>query len=327
MTQALNIINIAYYKFVRIACPASLQDTLSSLCEKLALKGTIILAHEGINSCLAGSEASVTAFIAHMHADPRFADIDFKRSESDTQPFRRMIVKLKSEIISMGQPGIDPANFTGKYVEPMELKQWLDNGEKVLLVDTRNDYEVALGTFAGAINPDIKTFRTFPEWVTEALGDKKAERIVTFCTGGIRCEKATAYMRQQGFEDVYQLKGGILKYFEDTSSAGAQATVQIQSDSHYNGDCFVFDHRVAVDQSLKQTAHELCFACWATLSPADKYNPLYIPEKQCPNCASEQAQKDAAHQQNILEKRQKALERRFKRSQEVRQAYLTQSQY
>ena len=277
-----------------------------------------MLASEGVNGTIAApSSEAADAFLAHMRCDPRFSDIDFKPSGSEKVPFHRMHVKVKREIVTMGKEGIDPAHFTGKYVEPLELKAWLDAGEEVVLVDTRNGYEVRLGTFRGALDPGIQTFRTFPRWVEDTLGSHKNARIVTFCTGGIRCEKATAFMRQNGFEDVWQLRGGILKYFEDVArplttetspeitqatedSCGKPREAALQQtldtrDTHYKGHCFVFDYRVAVDQSLAPSnEHALCYACRAPLSSLDLTSPLYVLERQCPYCAEEVCAREAA---------------------------------
>ncbi len=299
-----------------------------------------MLASEGINGTIAApSSEAADEFLAHMRRDQRFSDIDFKPSGSEKVPFHRMHVKVKREIVTMGKEGIDPAHFTGKYVEPLELKAWLDAGEDVVLVDTRNDYEVRLGTFRGALDPGIRTFRTFPQWVEDTLGSRKDARIVTFCTGGIRCEKATAFMRQQGFEDVWQLHGGILKYFEDVArplttetppshmpktedapgkrqNAAPEQTHDMR-DTHYDGHCFVFDYRVAVDQTLAPSnEHALCYACRAPLSSLDLSSPLYVFERQCPYCAEEVQAREVAEalrkEQSRVEAQARRQERRAK---------------
>lgn len=311
MTQG-PFVNLAFYKFVRLPDPDATALEFRALTESLGMKGSIILASEGINASVAATRAAADTFIAHCRARPAFADIPFKESLSEKQPFRRMLVKLKPEIVTMGRENIEPAHFTGKYVKPLELKRWLDEGESLVLLDTRNDYEVRLGTFRNAIDPGIRTFRTFPDWVQRNLSNKKDAKIVTFCTGGIRCEKATAFMRQEGFEDVYQLEGGILKYFEETMHAG--------SETHYQGDCFVFDARVAVDHALRKTPHEICFACWMPLTPEERTSPLYVYEKSCPHCASEQLHKDAKRRALQLENNQRALLRRQERSRKVRES-------
>lgn len=268
--------NIAFYKFVELKNLEELKTWFASFTNQV--RGTILLAKEGINAFIAGTTSEVDAFMETMANDARFHNLDIKVSFSDTVPFRRMNVRLKKEIISMGHDEIEPEKFTGDYVDSLDLKKWLDENQDVIMLDTRNDYEVEVGTFKGAINPNIKTFRKFPEWIKENFADYKDKKIVTFCTGGIRCEKATAFMRQEGFDNVYQLKGGILKYFEDVG----------QESPHYDGDCFVFDHRVALNPDLDKSSYTLCFGCWGVLTEEDLKSPLYVPEKHCPKCATQQ---------------------------------------
>jgi UPF0176 protein len=305
--------NLAFYKFVRIDDVPATASAFRELVQSLKIKGTLIFASEGLNGYVAASPESAEKFIAFCRADQRFADIEFKVSFSDFQPYSRMLVKQKNEIVTMGRAGIDPAHFTGKHVDGQTLKQWLDRreqGEEVILLDTRNDYETKLGTFKDAVIPDIRTFRTFPRWVEENFMQHKNKRVVTFCTGGIRCEKATAYMRQIGFEDVYQIQGGILKYFEQTQQMGG--------DNHFEGDCFVFDHRVAVNNHLEKTQHDMCYVCWATLSPEDKLSPLYKANESCPHCADKIQQKMQEQKRKAIETHQRALQRRFERSKRMR---------
>lgn len=275
--------NIAFYKFVHIPNPAEFQAELSALCPSMNLKGTVIVAEEGINSCLVGEEKDINQFIEHMRNDPRFVDIDFKKSFSERSPFRRMLVKLKKEIIPMGFEYVKPAEATGKYVEALEFKNWLDNEEDVVILDTRNDYEVEIGSFRSAVNPQTKMFREFPKWVSEQLKenpDWKSKKVVTFCTGGIRCEKATAYMQHIGFENVYQLQGGILKYFEETH---AQKPTE---ENYFDGECFVFDYRVAVDKTLAPTEQYcVCYNCWNTLAKEDLNRPEFKQNISCHHCA------------------------------------------
>lgn len=310
--------NLAFYKFVRIDDVSSTAATFKALVDTLDMKGTLIFADEGLNGYVAASPESAEKFIALCRSDLRFADVEFKLSISDFQPYSRMLVKQKKEIVTMGRSGIDPAHFTGKHVDGETLKQWLDNGEEVILLDTRNDYETKLGTFKNAVVPDIKTFRTFPGWVEDNFMQHKNKRVVTFCTGGIRCEKATAYMRQVGFDDVYQIQGGILKYFEQAQKMGGE--------NHYDGDCFVFDHRVAVNGNLKKTEHEMCYVCWATLTPEDKLSPLYKANEQCPHCADETQRKQAELKRKAIESNQRALERRFERAKKMRAQWHGKSQ-
>ena len=237
------ILNIAAYKFVTLTDLPDLRVELRALCESHALKGTILLAAEGINLFMAGGEAAVRAFLAELRTRPPFADLTVKESWSETQPFGKLLVKLKKEIIPLGRPDIDPAREPAPRVAPADLKRWLDqghddNGREVVLLDTRNTYEVERGTFVGAVDMQLDIFRNFGKRlpaVADALQDKT---IVSFCTGGIRCEKAAPLMLKEGFRNVYQLDGGILKYFEDCGAA------------HFAGDCYVFDERAALDSAL-----------------------------------------------------------------------------
>ncbi len=305
-------VNITYYKFVNISDVLVLKQELLNLCLSLSLKGTIILAQEGINSCLVGLEKNIEKFIDHMQQDPRFSDIDFKKSYSSHAPFRKMIVKIKKETIPLGMENIKPAEHSGKYVKPMELKKWLDNKEDLIILDTRNDYEVEIGTFRDAINPMLKEFRHFPEWVRENLGEHKNKKIVTFCTGGIRCEKATEFMHQEGFQDVYQVQGGILKYFEET------AKMAPNEDNYYDGDCFVFDQRVAVDKNLNQSKYLVCHHCWRTLTEKDTQHPLYKKESHCSYCQPYYEQKQKNLEKVRKENDSKCLVRRKSRSQKIK---------
>lgn len=313
--QPEQFVNIAYYKFVQIEQPQELRETLLNLCNDLQIKGTILLAHEGINSCLVGSNSAIDAFISFMHKHPYFSDIEFKKSYSEHIPFRRMLVKVKKEIIPMGMDSIQPANFTGKYVTAMELKEWLDKGEDLVFLDTRNDYEVELGTFRNAIDPKIKKFRDFPDWVRENFMQYKKQKVITFCTGGIRCEKATAFMRQEGFEDVYQIHGGILKYFEETQKKAPS------DDNYYDGDCFVFDYRVAVDKQLKETQYEICYACWTPLRAEDKTHPNYKADTYCPHCYENYLNKEVKRNNLIKENNMRSLKVRQERAKKIREQW------
>jgi UPF0176 protein len=238
------VLNISAYKFVPLPDAAALRESLHARATALALKGTILLAEEGINLFLAGEAGAVRGFVGQLHTDPRFADIAPKESWSASQPFKKMLVKVKGEIIRMNHPAIQPALGRAPAVAPATVKRWLDqgfddNGRPVVTLDTRNDFEVDAGTFDGAIDWRITKFTEFPGALSSHLDDLKDKTVVSFCTGGIRCEKAAILMREQGLEHVYQLEGGILKYFEETDG------------SHYRGDCFVFDERRGVDPQLK----------------------------------------------------------------------------
>ncbi len=235
------IVNLAAYKFVRLNSLDELREALRDLTARLDLKGTILLSPEGINLFLAGTRAAVDEFAAALQADPQIGPVEFKESLTDHQPFGRMLVKLKKEIIAFGVEGIDPSQRTSPKLPAKELKQWLDEGRPVTLLDVRNDYEVELGTFTDAEPIGVDHFGDFPAAVDNLPADRKQETVVMFCTGGIRCEKAGPYMERAGFENVFQLEGGILKYFEECG------------DQHYTGECFVFDDRLAVDGNLQPT--------------------------------------------------------------------------
>ena len=265
-------VNIAGYKFVMLDRLTERRQRIRDRCIELQLKGTILLAPEGINLFVAGRRCAIDDFLAELRSDEPFADFEVKESPSDDQPFSRMLVRLKKEIIAFGVEGIDPQHKTSPRVSAKELRNWLDNGDNVTLLDVRNDYEIEIGTFENAVQIGIDHFRHFPDEAKSLPTELKKHRIVTFCTGGIRCEKAAPYLEQLGFEQVYQLDGGILKYFEECGS------------EHYDGDCFVFDKRVAVNAELTETAIELCYACQATLSPDDQESDKYVPGKSCPHC-------------------------------------------
>ncbi|MCX6938533.1 MAG: sulfurtransferase [Verrucomicrobia bacterium] len=269
------VLNLSAYKFTPFAeaeLPA-LRDRLRARTAELGLRGTILLATEGINLFVAGPRPATDALIAELRTLPGLADLTPKESQSDERPFNRMLVKIKKEIIAFGQEGIDPARDPAARLEAATLKQWLDEGRPVTLLDTRNDYEIRLGTFKNALVPGIDHFRDFPAAVRRLPTELKAQPIVTFCTGGIRCEKAAPFLAREGFSNVFQLEGGILKYFETCGGA------------HYEGDCFVFDRRVGVDPQLQETDAVMCFACQMPLTAAEQRDPRYVPDISCPHCA------------------------------------------
>ena len=267
-----NIVNIAGYRFVDLPDRDELRQPFRDICSKLNLKGTILLSHEGINFFLAGLHESINSFIAYIEQDSRFRDIKLKRSLTKYQPFNRMNVRLKKEIISIGLDHIRPAEFTGEEITPVDFKQLLDDGKEVLVLDTRNDYECRIGTFENAMELDIKSFRDFPRAISELSDEYKDTPVVMFCTGGIRCEKASVVMMDAGFSDVKQLKGGILGYFEEVGGA------------YWDGDCFVFDQRVAVNPDLDETDVAQCFACRNPLSIEDQQSEHYVIGVSCPYC-------------------------------------------
>jgi len=237
------------------------------------VKGTLLLAKEGINGTVAGSREGIDNLLAWIRSDERLADVRTKESYDDNMPFYRTRVKLKKEIVTMGVEGIDPNHVVGTYVKPEEWNDLISDPD-VLLVDTRNDYEVAIGTFKHAINPETETFRQFPDYVKKNLNPKKHKKVAMFCTGGIRCEKSTAYLKEQGFDEVYHLQGGILKYLETVA----------EKDSLWQGECFVFDNRVSVDHNLDKGTYDQCHACRLPITEADKQSERYEKGVSCPYC-------------------------------------------
>jgi UPF0176 protein len=269
---------VSFYKFVSISDPHQLQAECKAFIQRHCpqMKGSILLATEGINGGLAASSAEIEVFGAYLRADSRFSDIVFKESEYDAVTYRRMLVKVRKEIVTMGIEGLDPVADTGAFLSPATFLQWQRENRPMLVVDTRNDYEYNLGTFRGALNPHTAAFGEFPQWVAENLKDQKEVPIVTFCTGGIRCEKATAFMKKEGFTNVYQLDGGILRYFEVT---------QQEADNGWEGDCIVFDKRKAVDRYLRPSKKEICFVCLAELSLSTTAAIDYEAGKACLTCS------------------------------------------
>ncbi len=264
--------NISCYKFARLDGLKALRERLLGFAKARGLKGTILLATEGINLFIAGPRADVDALVDEIRSVPGLEDLAPKYSESEHQPFNRMLVRIKKEIIAFGVEGIDPAARTSPKLKAAELKRWLDEGRPVTLLDTRNDYEVKLGTFAGAIPAGIDHFRDFPAAVAKLPAELKDQPVVMFCTGGIRCEKAGPFMEREGYQHIYQLDGGILKYFEEVGA------------DHYDGECFVFDQRVGVDPALAETDSTQCFNCQTPLSAAEQAHPHFQPPHSCPHC-------------------------------------------
>jgi len=262
-----------FYKFIQLDNLETLRDRCLKFCEQQGIKGTILLATEGINSTISGEEESINHFLQFLQQDDRFLDIEPKISDTDQSPFHRLKVKIKSEIVTMGVNEIKPAITTGKHIDPETWNQIISDPE-VLVIDTRNQYEYKVGTFHNAVSPQTDNFRQFPEFVEENLDPNKHKKIAMFCTGGIRCEKASAYLIEQGFEEVYQLDGGILNYLETVPS----------DKSLWKGECFVFDHRVAVNEELEKGNYELCYGCGQPLSPEDRQSEKYEPGVSCPYC-------------------------------------------
>ena len=266
------VTNISTYRFAELSGLKELREELVADCKAWGLKGTILLSTEGINLFVAGAAESIDLLLVRLRAIPGLEGLAPKVSLSDTQPFNRMLVRLKKEIISFGVEAVRPANYTSPKLAAKELKRWLDEGRPVTLLDTRNDYEVKLGTFKNALIPNINTFREFPDAVRKLPEELKDQPVVMFCTGGIRCEKAGPFMELEGFNNIYQLDGGILKYFEECGG------------DHYDGECFVFDQRVGVDPGLRETDTAVCFACQAPLDVTDQEDPRYVHGVSCPHC-------------------------------------------
>jgi len=266
------IVNIAGYRFIDLHDHDELRQPFLVACKELELKGTILLSPNGINFSLAGEQEAINSFIEFLESDNRFIGIPIKITHNDYQPFRRMLVRLKKEIIALGMDEIRPIDFTGPKIKPTEFKEILDNEEEVIVLDTRNDYETRVGLFKNAVDLNLATFRDFPKAIKELPNEYKKKPIVMYCTGGIRCEKASAVMLKEGFENVKQLEGGILGYFKETDG------------SYWEGDCFVFDDRVAVDTELKETEYVMCFACREPLTTEEINSPSYKIGEHCPYC-------------------------------------------
>jgi UPF0176 protein len=280
-------VNIAAYKFITFNDLEHQRPRYQEICARLGLKGTILLTPEGINMFLSGTRASIDEYLGWLRQDARFTDIEVKESLSAEQSHKRMLVKIKSEIITMRMPLIKPEEGRAPNVEAKTLKRWLDqghddNGRPVVMVDTRNDFEVDVGTFDNTVDYRISKFTEFPAVIEEHKADFEGKTVVTFCTGGIRCEKAAIHMQNIGYNNVYQLEGGILKYFEEVGGA------------HYTGDCFVFDYRTALNPKLEPTETTQCFNCRAVVTPREQLSPLYVYGKSCPRCAEQVAALEAA---------------------------------
>ena len=271
----------ALYHFTRFSDPAALRAPLQEKCDALGITGSLLLAGEGINGTIAGTREGIDAILLYLRALPGCDTLEHKESTASLPPFPRMKVKLKKEIVTMGQPDVNPIARVGHYVE---AKDWNDliSSPDVAVIDTRNDYEVGIGTFKGAIDPQTKSFRDFPKWWEDNKDRFHNKRIAMFCTGGIRCEKSTNYLLGQGVEEVYHLKGGILKYLEEVP----------EKDSTWEGDCFVFDARVSVGHDLKEGPHQLCYACRRPLLPEDRARPEYEHGVACHQCTHDTSESD-----------------------------------
>ncbi|WOO40769.1 rhodanese-related sulfurtransferase [Rubellicoccus peritrichatus] len=263
----------ALYKFVPLEDFEAMKKPFLKQGNALGILGTILLASEGINGTIAGTDEGIEAMLAFLREDPRLNDLEAKFAHCQLRPFDKFKVKLKEEIVRMGVPGIDPLKNVGKYVEPKDWNALIEDPE-VIVIDTRNHYETLVGKFKNAVDPDTNDFRHFPEWVTQNLDPEKHKKVAMYCTGGIRCEKSTSLLVQQGFEEVYHLKGGILKYLEEVDP----------EDSIWEGDCFVFDERIAVNEKLEPGDYLLCEHCQGAVSLEDRKSPLYKEGECCPHC-------------------------------------------
>ena len=265
-----------FYKFLVLENYKELKIKFDKSLSKTNIKGTILLANEGVNGTIAGSESDLKKFFLYMDKFSQFKDINPKFSSSNKNPFLRMKVRLKKEIVTIGIPEVSPSNQVGKYLNVKEWNELLNESDS-MIIDTRNDYEVSIGTFKNSINPKIKSFRNFPNWVQKNLIDKKVSKkskIGMFCTGGIRCEKSTSYLKQLGFENVFHLDGGILKYLENVKS----------DENEWKGECFVFDYRVSLNDSLEKGEYDMCYACRMPLSKENKKNKHYLKGQSCEYC-------------------------------------------
>ncbi len=301
MSQALrpDLLTAAFYKFVSLPDFADLREPLLEQCTQRGIKGTILLAAEGINGTIAGPPRAVGELLAWLRQDPRLADLQHKVSGATVEPFYRMKVRLKAEIVTLGVRGISPTRAAGTYVKPQDWNALLNDPELVL-IDARNDYEVAIGSFEGAINPHTRSFSELPAWLEQQPNLGRKTKVAMFCTGGIRCEKSTALLRAQGFEQVFHLEGGILKYLETVP----------EDQSRWHGECFVFDERVSVSHGLQPGQFELCRACREPVSLEDKRSPLFELGVSCPGChgRTTPAQKASAaerHRQVVLARQRK----------------------
>ncbi len=273
----------ALYRFTRLERFADLKAPLAAFCCSRGIRGTLILAHEGINGTVAGTQSAIAELIAHLETWPELAGAEVKYSHAARMPFYRMKVRLKREIVTMGIADVDPLKSAGTYVNPSEWNELIAD-ERTILIDTRNDYEVKIGTFKGAVDPNTKTFTEFPAWLAENKASLEGKRVAMFCTGGIRCEKATAFVKGLGFEDVFHLRGGILKYLEEVPA----------QESRWEGECFVFDERVSVGHGLVEGEAELCRACRSPLTTEAMRSPLYAEGVSCPACFEKRTEQDRA---------------------------------
>ncbi|MEM8688083.1 MAG: rhodanese-related sulfurtransferase [Pseudomonadota bacterium] len=278
-----DVLVAALYKFVALPDYEALRAPLQAACERARVMGTLLLAREGINGTIAGPPEGIAAVLDHLKADPRLCDLEHKESWSSEMPFLRMKVRLKKEIVTMGAPEADPTAQVGTYVDPQDWNALISDPD-VVVIDTRNAYEVEIGTFKGAVDPVTASFREFPEFVQASADLKEKPKVAMFCTGGIRCEKASSYMLANGFDEVFHLKGGILKYLETVS----------EDESLWEGECFVFDERVSVTHGLDEGSYDMCHACRFPITEDDKRSDKYQKGVSCPRCWAEKSEDQKA---------------------------------
>ena len=291
----------ALYKFTRLDDFESIQLPLKTYLDSLSIRGTLLLAREGINGTISGNKGNLEKVLNYLQSDSRFLGLEFKYSFSNKIPFKRLKVKLKKEIVTMGLAEIDPTDSAGTYVKPKDWNE-LINDPEVVLIDTRNNYEYEIGSFKGAINPNTETFREFPSFTENSLEKYRNKKIAMFCTGGIRCEKSTAYLKSKGYENVFHLQGGILKYLEDVG----------ENESLWEGECFVFDDRVAVKHNLEQGRYDQCHACRFPITKEDTMHPHYEKGASCPRCFGTKN----SNQMNRYREREKQVQLAKKRGEE-----------
>ena len=282
-----------FYKFAELSDLAVKREQILAWCQNNQVKGTIILAREGINGTIAGGEQAIVNVLTYLRSLTNLADLEHKESTAIKPPFHRLKVKIKSEIVTLGLPEVNPNQQVGTYVNPQDWNQIISDPE-VVVIDTRNDYEVEIGSFERAKNPQTQSFSQFPEYIAQNLDPAENPKVAMFCTGGIRCEKASSYLLSQGFKEVYHLKGGILKYLENVPP----------EESMWQGECFVFDERVTVKEGLELGSHELCYACGHPISPADKESPQYESNISCPRCYDRLTPEKKARQVNRCRSRE-----------------------
>ncbi len=300
-TDQLPICVAALYKFAPVTDADIRRSALAEVCDTAGIKGTILLAREGLNGTIAGTDTAIERVLFGIRSIPGFEELEVKLSRAEAMPFHRMKVRIKPEIVTMGQPDIDPLADVGQYVAPADWNALISD-PGTIVIDTRNDYETAVGTFKGAIDPDLKTFRDFPAWFRaereQLLGQGRPPKVAMFCTGGIRCEKSTAFLKSEGVEEVYHLKGGILKYLE---TVPAEETL-------WEGECFVFDQRVTVGQGLAPGSYQLCHACRRPLTAEDASSDLFEEGVSCPACYGERTDAQRAGYRERQRQEMKAAE-------------------